>query len=240
MSAITLNNVTLGYGAQAAVSGVSGAFAAGKTTVIVGPNGSGKSTLLKALAGVQPVQSGRIDWAGLKRRQIAYLPQDPGMDRSFPITVADLIALGFERRLGLFGGFGAAERFDLAAAIEAVGLDGLEHRAIDALSGGQFQRALFARVMAQDAPLILLDEPFAAQDTRTTADLLKVIQRWRGEGRTLVIVLHDLAMARILSDETLVMAREAVAWGPTEGVLTPGHLKRAHDVSERWAMEDAA
>jgi zinc/manganese transport system ATP-binding protein len=240
MGDITLANVTLGYGAQPAVSGVSGAFAAGKTTVVVGPNGSGKSTLLKALAGVQPVQTGGIDWAGLKRRQIAHLPQDPGVDRSFPITVADLVALGFERRLGLFGGFGAAERFDLAAAIEAVGLDGLEQRSIDALSGGQFQRALFARVMAQDAPLILLDEPFAAQDARTTAALLTVIQRWRAEGRTLVIVLHDLALARTLGDETLVMAREAVAWGPTEAVLTPDHMQRAHDVAETWLVEDAA
>jgi zinc/manganese transport system ATP-binding protein len=240
MTAVTLANVTLGYGAQAAVTGVSGRFAKGRTTVIVGPNGSGKSTLLKALAGAQPVQSGAIGWGGLKRRQIAYLPQDPGMDRGFPITVADLAALGFERRLGLFGGMGAAERAELAAAIKAVGLEGLEQRSIDALSGGQFQRALFARVMAEDAPLILLDEPFAAQDTRTTADLLGVIQRWRAEGRTLVIVLHDLALARTLGDETLVMAREVVAWGPTDEVLTPGHLKRAHDVSETWTVEDAA
>jgi zinc/manganese transport system ATP-binding protein len=240
MIAVTLDKVTLGYGGQPAVSAISGAFAAGRTTVIVGPNGSGKSTLLKAIAGLQRPLSGAIGWGGLKRRQIAYLPQDPGIDRSFPITVADLVGLGFERRLGLLRGLGAAERADLAAAIEAVGLGGLEQRAIEALSGGQFQRALFARVMTEDAPLILLDEPFAAQDTRTTADLIEVINRWSAEGRTLIIVLHDLAMARALSAETLVMARECVAWGPTEDVLTPDHLKRAHDVSEHWAVEDAA
>jgi len=240
MGAITLTDVTLGYGAQIAVAGVSGIFAGGATTVIVGPNGSGKSTLLKALAGAQPPQAGAIDRGELTRRRIAYLPQDPGVDRRFPINVADFVALGFERRLGLFGGMGAAERAELAAAIAAVGLDGLEQRPIDALSGGQFQRALFARVIAEDAPLILLDEPFAAQDARTTADLLRVIQRWRSERRTLVIVLHDLALARTLGDETLVMAREAVAWGPTDAVLTPGHLQRAHDVSERWLVEDAA
>ena len=136
-------------------------------------------------------------------------------------------------RLGLFGGLGGADRqADLAAAIEAVGLRGLEHRSIDALSGGQFQRALFARVMAEDAPLILLDEPFAAQDTRTTADLMGVINRWRAEGRTLVIVLHDLAMARASSDETLVLARECVAWGPTERVLTADPLARARRLAD--------
>jgi zinc/manganese transport system ATP-binding protein len=240
MTPVTLSDVTLGYGGQPAVNAISGAFAAGQTTVIVGPNGSGKSTLLKALAGQQQPLSGRIDRGGLTRRRIAYLPQDPGMDRGFPITVEDLVALGFERRLGLLGGVGAKERFELAEAIEAVGLTGLEHRSIDALSGGQFQRALFARVMTEDAPLILLDEPFAAQDTRTTTDLMAVIRRWAAEGRTLVIVLHDLALARALSHETLVMARQCVAWGPTDLVLTPDYLNRAHEVSEHWAAEDAA
>jgi zinc/manganese transport system ATP-binding protein len=240
MTAIVLTDVTLGYGGHIAVSGVSGTFANEKTTVIVGPNGSGKSTLLKALAGVRPAPSGAVDRGGLGPRQIAYLPQESSVDQRFPITVADFVALGFERRLGLFGGMGAAERADLIAAIGAVGLDGLEQRPIGALSGGQFQRARFARVIAEDAPAILLDEPFAAQDTRTTSDLLKVILRWRAERRTLIIVLHDLALARTLSDETLVMAREAVAWGPTDAVLTPGHLQRARDVSERWMVEDAA
>ena len=240
MEPVTLKDVDLGYGGQPVVSGVTGAFAAGQTTVIVGPNGSGKSTLLRAIAGAQRPLSGAIRWGGLSRRRIAYLAQDAGVDRNFPITVADLVALGFERRLGLFRGLGRAERAELAAAIEAVGLGGLEHRSIDALSGGQFQRALFARVMVEDAPLILLDEPFAAQDTRTAADLLTIIKRWADEGRTLLIVLHDLAMARELGAETLVMARECVAWGPTAAVLTPDHLQRAHEVSEHWAAEDAA
>ncbi|MBV9508659.1 MAG: ATP-binding cassette domain-containing protein [Caulobacteraceae bacterium] len=240
MGAIALKDVTLGYGRRPAVSGLSGVFAQGCATAVIGPNGSGKSTLLKALAGLQPPLSGTIDLGGLPRRRIAYLPQDPGVARGFPITLADFAALGFERRLGLFGGLGGGERAELAAALDAVGLHGLEQRGVDALSGGQFQRALFARVMAEDAPVILLDEPFAAQDGQTTADLLKVIRRWANEGRTLIIVLHDLALARTLSQETLVLARRCVAWGPTETVLTPDHLRRAQEACGRWPEEDAA
>ena len=239
MDAVVLTDLVLGYAGRPVVSGVSGAFAAGQTTVIVGPNGSGKSTLLKAVAGDRRPLSGRIARAGLRRRNIAYLPQDIAVDRNFPITVADLVALGFERRLGLFRGLGPAERAELSAAMEAVGLSGLDHRSIDALSGGQFQRALFARVMVEDAPLILLDEPFAAQDARTTGDLLQIIRRWQDDGRTLIIVLHDLEMARALGAEALIMARCCIAWGPAASVLTAEHLERAHDVSAHWPPDAA-
>jgi zinc/manganese transport system ATP-binding protein len=233
MSAVVLEAVTLAYGDRLAVEGVSGAFAAGRTTVVVGPNGSGKSTLLRAVAGLLTPVSGRIDRGGAPKRRIAYLPQDAGLDRAFPITVADLVALGLERRLGLFRGLDAKARADLAGAIEAVGLAGLERRPIEALSGGQLQRALFARVMAEDAPIILLDEPFAAQDTQTTADLISVIRRWKDEGRTLILVTHDLSLARALADETVVIARHCIAWGPTDEALTAAHLRRAHEAAAR-------
>jgi len=240
MTAIVLDQLTLGYDGFPVVDGACGAFAVGRSTVIVGPNGSGKSTLLKAIAGrIRPL-SGAVRLQGVAPRGIAYLPQDAGIDRSFPITVADFVALGFERRLGLFRGLGPAGRASLASAIAAVGLGGLERQPIAALSGGQFQRALFARVIAEDARVILLDEPLASQDSQTSADLIGVISRWRAEGRTLVIVLHDLALARALGDETLVMARGCVAWGPTADVLTPDHLRRAHEASARWALGDAA
>ena len=223
MAAIVLDRLTLGYGGAPAMVGASGAFAMRRSTVIVGPNGSGKSTLLKALAGrIRPL-GGDIRLRGLTQRDIAYLPQETGMDRDFPITLADLLALGFERRLGLFRGLGPTERARLDQAIEWVGLKGLERRPIRDLSGGQFQRALFARVVVQDSPVILLDEPFAGLDDGATADLVQVIDRWRTQGRTLVIVLHDLGLARALSDETLVMGRGALAWGPTEDVLTPDY-----------------
>ncbi len=237
MAAIVLEDLSLGYGGQPAVRRLSGAFAPGKATAVVGPNGAGKSTLLKALAGLVPPLAGAIHG---DRRDIAYLPQESGIDRNFPITLEDLAALGLQAKLGLYRGVGVAERRALEAAIAAVGLSGLEDRPIAALSGGQFQRALFARVLVQDANLILLDEPFAAQDARTIDHLAEAIRRWSWEGRTLILVLHDLEMARALCAETLVLAGEAVAWGPTETALTPQTLERAHALAAAGLAEDAA
>jgi zinc/manganese transport system ATP-binding protein len=228
MASVVLENLSLGYAGRTVVRRLDGAFADGKATAIVGPNGAGKSTLLKALAGLVLPMAGRVRMDSANRRDIAYLAQDSGIDRSFPIALEDLVALGLQARLGLYRGVGASERRALETSIAAVGLGGLELRPIATLSGGQFQRALFARVMAQDSPLILLDEPFAAQDARTIDHLATVVRRWSAEGRTLILVLHDLDLARALCAETLVLAGEVVAWGPTTTTLTPEILDRAH------------
>ncbi|HEY3889313.1 MAG TPA: ATP-binding cassette domain-containing protein [Caulobacteraceae bacterium] len=228
MASVVLENLTLGYAGRPVLRRLDGVFASGKATAVVGPNGAGKSTLLKALAGLIPPIAGHLRLDGVSRRDVAYLAQDPGIDRSFPITLDDLVALGLQARLGLYRGVAAADRRALEAAIAAVGLGGLEARPIAALSGGQFQRALFARVLAQDSTLILLDEPFAAQDARTSEHLAAVVRRWSAQGRTLVLVLHDLDLARALCAETLVLAGEVVAWGPTATTLTPETLERAH------------
>jgi len=233
MASVVLENLTLGYAGRPVARRLNGVFAAGQATAVIGPNGAGKSTLLKALAGLIAPMEGALRVGD--RRDIAYLAQDPGIDRSFPIGLEDLVALGLQGRLGLFRGLGPAERRVLEAAIAAVGLSGLEARPIAALSGGQFQRALFARVMAQNTSLILLDEPFAAQDARTIDHLAEVVRRWTAEGRTLILVLHDLDMARALCAETLVLAGEVVAWGPTPEVLTPETLDRAHALAAEHA-----
>lgn len=232
-AAVRLHDVTLGYERHPAVHHLRGAFDGGLTAV-VGPNGSGKSTLLKGIAGVLPPLEGRIELDGLKRSQIAYLPQDHGIDRQFPMTVGDLVALGAMGRRGLFGGLGKDDRGTVARALSAVGMEGFERRAIGSISGGQLQRALFARVLVQDARVILLDEPFSAIDTRTTADLIGLVQRWPGEGRTVVVVLHDLEMVRRVCPRSLLLAREAVAWGPTDEALNPAHLLQARRLSEAW------
>jgi zinc/manganese transport system ATP-binding protein len=233
MAAIRLHDVTLGYERHPAVHHLGGAFDAGLTAV-VGPNGSGKSTLLKGIAGVLPPLSGRIEMGGLKRHEIAYLPQDHGIDRQFPMTIEDLVSLGLMGRRGLFGGVNAADYQKLQDALCAVGLEGFERRAIGSISGGQLQRALFARVLVQDARLILLDEPFSAIDARTTADLVDLVRRWPGEGRTVVMVLHDLDMVRRTCPHSLLLAREKVAWGPTEEALRPERLLEARRLSEAW------
>jgi zinc/manganese transport system ATP-binding protein len=240
MPDVTLRDLTLGYDRHPAVSRLSGRFEAGSLTAVVGPNGSGKSTLLKAIAGhVRPL-AGSIDRGGLKAAQIAYLPQAHGLDLGFPLIVADLIALGFMGRRGLFGGLNALDRNRMAAAMAAVGLDGLGQRPIGSLSGGQLQRALFARVLVQEAQLVLLDEPFTGIDARAAEDLAELMAGWPAQGRTVIAVLHDLDLARRLCPQTLVLAREQVAWGPSDLALAPEPLARARRLSRRWSTDEAA
>ena len=120
---------------------------------------------------------------------------------------------------GLFAAIDGADRAQIDAALERVGLAGFARRPIDTLSGGQMQRALFARVLLQDAPLMLLDEPFTAIDERTVGDLMALVDQWHGEGRTVIAVLHDIELVRRHFPQTLLMAREPVGWGPTAEVL---------------------
>ena len=224
-AAIVLHDLTLGYEHHPAVHHLSIAMAAGSLVAVVGPNGAGKSTLIKALAGRLKPIGGWID--GLDHQRVAWLPQQSGMDRSFPILVWDMVMLGLWHEVGALGRHTAAHRQACRAALAEVGLLGFEKRGIDTLSGGQLQRVLFARLILQDAPVVLLDEPFAAIDPRTTDDLLALLHRWHMQGRTVVAVLHDLAQVRAHFPHTLLLAREPVAWGATADVLTPAHWQRA-------------
>ena len=235
--AIRFHNVTLGYGDRPAVHHLDGTVTAGSLTAVIGPNGSGKSTLLKGIIGQLRPLGGSIEVAGIAPGEIAYLPQQATIDRGFPIDVSELVALGLWSRLGAWRGLSAVDRDRIAAALAAVGLKGFERRGIDTLSGGQLQRALFARVLVQDSSLILLDEPFAAIDARTCADLMEVIQRWHGERRTVVAVLHDFEMVRERFPSSLLLAREVVAWGDTSIVLTSANLNKARAMSEHWAFD---
>lgn len=235
--AIVLRGLTLGYDRHPAVHHLDGTIPPGALLALVGPNGAGKSTLLKGIVGEIPCLEGRIERSGLADA-IAYLPQAAEIDRSFPLSVLDLVAMGLWRRLGPWRS-ARPHRPLLREALAAVGLGGFEGRLIGTLSGGQFQRALFARLIVQDARVLLLDEPFTGIDGRTTADLLALVRTWHGQGRTIVAALHDLAQVRSHFPQTLLLAREAVAWGATERVLTPHNLTRAQNLSEAWD-EDAA
>jgi zinc/manganese transport system ATP-binding protein len=237
---LEFRDLTLGYDRHPAVHHLSGVIRAGSLTAVVGPNGAGKSTLFRAISGNLRPLSGVIVREGIAPHGIAYLPQSADIDRSFPISVYDFVASGLWKQIGCFGGIGTRQRRQIADAFEAVGLAGFEHRTLGTLSGGQMQRILFARLMLQDAPIVVLDEPFNAIDARTSADLIALVHRWHQEGRTVMAALHDFELVRAHFPETLMLAREAVAWGPTREVLTPENLATARRMCEAFDETAAA
>lgn len=209
---VTLDNLTVSYRGHPAVHHLSGCFAAGSLTAVVGPNGAGKSTLLKAIVGLLPRTKGTLQVA-VPRRQIAYLPQVSDIDRGFPIDVADCVLLGAWGATGAWRPVTEALRERAAAALQAVGLEGFDRRPIGSLSSGQLQRVMFARLLVQDAELILLDEPFSAIDARTSQALMQLVLQWHSRGRTVIVVLHDDGLVRAAFPDTLLIARERVGWG---------------------------
>ncbi|MCB1931376.1 MAG: ABC transporter ATP-binding protein [Candidatus Accumulibacter sp.] len=236
---LRFDNLTLGYNRHPAVHHLRGEVAVGSLLAIVGPNGAGKSTLLKGITGeLRPLQ-GQIELHGVRRQEIACLTQLTTLDSSFPMVVHDFVAMGLWREIGAFGGVSRAQNARIDAAIELVGLGGLERRPIGALSGGQLQRAHFARVLLQDAPLVLLDEPYGAIDAASVRDLAALVRHWHDEGRTVIAVLHDLDHVRQEYPETLLLAREIVARGDTAGVLSDDNLRRARQIAEGRGGEHA-
>jgi zinc/manganese transport system ATP-binding protein len=214
---VVLNRLTVRYGRRVALEDLSGTFESGSLTAVVGPNGAGKSTLLAAIAGGKRPTRGTIDCPPPQR--LAYLPQQSAIDRDYPISVSDFITLGGWQEYGAFRTPSAAVRARATEAAATVGLSARLGRRIGQLSIGEMQRALFARLVLQDASVILLDEPFAAIDEQTTAVLVGQVARWHQEGRTVVAVLHDLALVRAWFPSTLVLAGRVVAWGATEAAL---------------------
>ncbi|MEA2740071.1 MAG: zinc/manganese transport system ATP-binding protein [Acetobacteraceae bacterium] len=208
---IALDNVELKHGERVILSGLSGRIEPGSLIALIGPNGSGKTTLLRAIAGLHPVTSGRIDRDGLMPPDIALLAQGSHLDRSFPITCRDVVALA-ATRLGPFRAIGRDRMAATLAALDRVGLAECETRPIQALSAGQFQRVLFARTIVQDARLILLDEPFTAVDAATTHVLMSVIEEWHAQRRTVIAVLHDMDLVRRHFPHTLSLSGHAGLW----------------------------
>ena len=231
---IELQDVTIAYDRHPAVHHVTGTFAEGSLTAIIGPNGAGKSSLLQAVAGLRRISGGSLRLTGVARAEVSYLAQLLAGDDDFPISVMDVVRMGLWRHVGPFRALTRAMREAAAQALSTVGLDGFEDRIFGTLSAGQRQRVLFARVVVADSRLILMDEPFTAIDARTTRDLLDLIQRWHAEGRTVIAVLHDFEQVRRYFPQSLLLARELIAWGATADVLTADHLLAARAMSEAW------
>jgi zinc/manganese transport system ATP-binding protein len=218
MAAIAFDDVDLGYGREIVVPSANLRIDTGSAIAIIGPNGAGKSTLLKTIAGLLKPVRGKVGFEGCARTDVAYLPQRADVERSFPVSTHDLVTLGGWRKLGGFAPADTALASAVDAALERVGLAGMALRPIGELSIGQFQRALFARLIVQDRPIILLDEPFAAIDTGTTSHLLHLVGEWQAQGRTIIAALHDMNQVRGYFTRAVLLDRAILGIGSVDEI----------------------
>ena len=236
MSAVLeIRNLALGYPELTLFRGLSLDVEHGSTLAILGANGSGKSTFVKMLLGLMAPLAGKLNWPAGQPNEVGYLAQMTEFDHRFPLRVRDLVAMGAWKGFGIRGQLDSATKRKVAYALEAAGVLDIADRSLHTLSGGQLQRALFARVIMQDAPMILLDEPFAAVDQTTEAHLLSLIDRWRDEGRAVVLVVHDLSSVLDYCDNALLLGNGEACHGPVDEILTPDRLVAQSYLSESQA-----
>ncbi len=208
---IVMNDLVAGYDRQPVTRALSGVIERGSMTAIVGANGCGKSTLLKTLAGFIPPVSGTFRWQG-RRPVVGWLAQRHALEAQFPLTVQDVVSMGCWPEISLFAGFRRDTRMRIADALERVGLASMAFSTIDELSGGQFQRMLFARVFVQQAPLIMLDEPFTGVDEATCNVLMDLMMEMYMQGQTLLAILHDSERVARHFPQTLRLDADIPQW----------------------------
>ena len=237
--ALAVRGLTVRYGDVLALDGVDLVVPAGQACGLVGVNGSGKSTLFKAAVGLVRPEAGSVSVlggpVGPARRAglVAYVPQADDVDRDFPVDVADVVLMGRYHRMGWRRRPGPTDRAAVGAALDRVGLAGLARRQVGRLSGGQRQRVLLARALAQEARLLLLDEPFTGVDAASEAAVTQVLRDLVADGCTLVVSTHDLSMLPALCDRSVLLHRRVLAQGPTAEVLTHENLARTFGLDGR-------
>jgi ABC-type Mn2+/Zn2+ transport system ATPase subunit len=216
-SALTARGLTVSFGRVRALEQVDLDVPSGMSVAVLGPNGAGKSTLFEAAVGLIAPSRGSIE---LHSRRVAFVPQHLDVDPTFPVTVRDVVRMGRYGDLGWFGRPGARDRVLVADAIEALGIESIERRRFGSLSGGERQRALLAQAVAQDAEILLLDEPLTGVDVPTQEAIRSLLARWRSAARTVIVATHDLASATRDYDLVLCLNRRVVAFGPAEEACT--------------------
>ncbi len=231
---LVIQGLSVSYRRVLALENVSLATSCGNRVALIGPNGAGKSTLLKAIAGLVPRASGSILWRGtaVKKwsREFAYLPQREEVDWSFPITVRGLVEMGRYPQTGWWRKFSAKDSAAVDSALDSLALTDLQDRQIRELSGGQQQRAFLARALAQEAHVLLLDEPFTGLDRNASQLLGDLLTQLAHEGRLVIASHHDLNTVPQLFDEALILATQSLAFGPVAETLTPELIDRTfHD-----------
>ena len=232
---LAVQQLSVSYREVRALEDISFQTECGRTVALVGPNGAGKSSLLKAMAGVIPPDAGAIIWRGQPLRaahqEIAYLPQRGEIDWRFPITVRGLVEMGRYAQLGNWKRFQQHDREIVEKALEAMELQDLAKRQISALSGGQQQRTFIARALAQEAHVLLLDEPFTGLDTPSQEMLQRLFRSLAAEGRLLVASHHDLSNVREIFDEVLLVRRTQFGYGTVAEVFTEANLAATYQKS---------
>lgn len=230
-------DLTVSYDGRAALEGVSFSVQAGERVAVVGPNGAGKSTLFKAMAGLLPLASGRVETEG---SAIAYVTQRSVVDWSFPVSVHDAVMMGRIGAMGWFRWQRPKDRDIVRRSLAQVGMLELAHRQIGELSGGQQQRVFIARALAQEASILLMDEPFAGVDAPSQQAILDVLDRLRAQGVTVLVSTHDLTLAAERFDRLALLNRRMVAYGQPREAITPETLAAAYGGQAVWRGEDYA
>lgn len=227
--AIEVRNLSVAYDTRPVLLGITVDVQPGEVVGVVGPNGAGKSTFFRSLLGLVPPGAGSIRLLGgdarVQRRWVAYLPQREAIDWEFPLVVKDVVMMGRYPHLGWGRPPGPGDGRVVAACLDALGIADLRDRHIGELSGGQQQRTLLARALAQEARILLLDEPFMGVDATTEQTILALLQRLRAEGKAVLIVDHDLARAGETYDRVMLLNQRLVAFGPPLEVLAPDFLR---------------
>jgi manganese/zinc/iron transport system ATP- binding protein len=230
--AIDVHDLTVAYHRKPVLWDVDVQVPTGRLVAIVGPNGAGKSTLLKAILGLVPLASGRVDIFGRTMREarslVGYVPQRESVDWDFPIDAAGVVTMGTYARLGWFRRAGAAQRERAMHALAQVDMSEFAQRQIGQLSGGQQQRVFLARALAQDAALYLMDEPFAGVDAATERAIFDVLQGMRNAGKTVVAVHHDLQTVPRYFDHVIMLNMRLVAAGAMSDVFTQENLQKTY------------
>lgn len=230
--AVEVHDVTVAYHRRPVLWDVDVLIPAGKLVAIVGPNGAGKSTLLKAILGLVPLASGKVEIFGRPLREgrglVGYVPQRESVDWDFPVSALDVVLMGRYGRLGWLRRPGPADKAAALKALDDVAMRPFADRQISQLSGGQQQRVFLARALAQDAMLYFMDEPFAGVDAATERAIIDVLRRLRQAGRTVVAVHHDLQTVPEYFDHVVMLNLRLVASGSTQEAFTHENLQKTY------------
>ena len=230
--ALETHDLTVTYHKRPVLYGVDLAIPEGNLVGIIGPNGAGKSTFIKAIMGVVPGASGWVKVFGKPlremRHRVGYVPQRESVDWDFPVTVMDVALMGTYGTLGLFKRVGKKERIKASEALEKVGMLPYANRQIGNLSGGQQQRVFLARALAQDSDLYFMDQPFVGVDAATERAIIELLQEMRAQGKTVIVVHHDLQSAQQYFDMLMLLNMRLVACGKTEDIFTTELLQKTY------------